>query len=67
MKTLALLSLLLLATAAAPMAGASCHFCLDAVVESCSDLETGDSGCKDDAEHMAEHYHEHVIETVEDP
>lgn len=63
MKRILLLSALVL-LAAAP-AEASCHFCLDAVVESCSGLQTGDSGCSDDVGYMAGHYHQHVLETVE--
>lgn len=57
---LAAMALLVLA----PASEASCHGCIDAVVDSCSAGDT--DACAASTRTLAEHYPQHALDTVED-
>lgn len=63
MNRVLLLSALAL-IAVAPVSDASCHWCGDAVVESCT---AGDlAACNDNAQYMGGHFAQHVGESVQE-
>jgi hypothetical protein len=64
MRALLAIASLLTALSVAPAGEASCHFCLDNTVASCSNLDTG--GCEDNVTYMAGHMPGHVVETVKE-
>jgi hypothetical protein len=61
--TLMMSALMLLATA--PLAGASCHGCVDDAMEDCTSSDT--AACQDSAEYLANHGPGHIVEIATDP
>jgi hypothetical protein len=60
MRPLLAILCLVAVIAAAPTAEASCHFCLEKTVASCSSLQAG--ACMDNGTYMATHIVGHLLE-----